>query len=68
MGRLQEDLAAQYLLYRDEYDARKLLITNISSMSYATEGEADDDMEGRWDLCKTASTNVIRYGVCTVCE
>ncbi|XP_041964706.1 translin-associated factor X-interacting protein 1 isoform X2 [Alosa sapidissima] len=43
--RLQKDLAAQYLAYRDEYDARKLLIANISSMSYATEEEADDDMQ-----------------------
>lgn len=44
--RLQEDLAAQYLLYRDELDARKLLIANISSMSYATEEEQVDGIEG----------------------
>lgn len=48
--RLQEDLAAQYLLYRDECDARKLLITNISSMTYTPEEEAGDGMEGRWHL------------------
>ncbi|XP_053479134.1 translin-associated factor X-interacting protein 1 isoform X1 [Ictalurus furcatus] len=32
---LEEDLARQYVLYRDERDARRLLIDNISSMSYS---------------------------------
>uniref|UniRef100_A0A8B9LLT3 Translin-associated factor X-interacting protein 1 N-terminal domain-containing protein n=1 Tax=Astyanax mexicanus TaxID=7994 RepID=A0A8B9LLT3_ASTMX len=40
---LQEELAAQYLQYRDECDARKLLIAKISSMSYNTEEEPDGD-------------------------
>ncbi|KAL2094112.1 hypothetical protein ACEWY4_011424 [Coilia grayii] len=43
--RLQEDLAAQYLAYRNEYDARKLLIANIGSMSYATAEETNDGEE-----------------------
>ncbi|KAB5574946.1 hypothetical protein PHYPO_G00214930 [Pangasianodon hypophthalmus] len=32
---LEEDLARQYALYREERDARRLLIDNISSMSYS---------------------------------
>uniref|UniRef100_A0A4W4HEB2 Translin-associated factor X interacting protein 1 n=1 Tax=Electrophorus electricus TaxID=8005 RepID=A0A4W4HEB2_ELEEL len=37
---LKEELAAQYLLYREERDARKLLIASISNMSYMLK---DDD-------------------------
>ncbi|KAK3570360.1 hypothetical protein QTP86_018560, partial [Hemibagrus guttatus] len=32
---LEADLARQYVLYREERDARRLLIDNISSMSYS---------------------------------
>ncbi|KAF4091518.1 hypothetical protein AMELA_G00037930 [Ameiurus melas] len=32
---LEKDLARQYVLYREERDARRLLIDNISSMSYS---------------------------------
>ncbi|XP_072551524.1 translin-associated factor X-interacting protein 1 isoform X2 [Salminus brasiliensis] len=39
--RLKEELAVQYLQYRDEHDARKLLIANISSVSYNPEEDPD---------------------------
>ncbi|KAI4877897.1 hypothetical protein NFI96_016789, partial [Prochilodus magdalenae] len=38
---LEKELAEQYLQYREECDARKLLIANISSMSYSPEEEPD---------------------------
>ncbi|XP_035654517.1 translin-associated factor X-interacting protein 1 [Oncorhynchus keta] len=42
---LQADLAAQYLMYREECDARKLLIANISSMSYGPDEEPEEEQE-----------------------
>ncbi|XP_058606965.1 translin-associated factor X-interacting protein 1 isoform X2 [Onychostoma macrolepis] len=43
---LKEDLATQYQLYRDERDARKLLITRISTMTSTQDTEHDDNNEG----------------------
>lgn len=43
---LKEDLATQYQLYRDERDARKLLITRISTMQSTQDTEHDDDNKG----------------------
>ncbi|XP_048023783.1 translin-associated factor X-interacting protein 1 isoform X1 [Megalobrama amblycephala] len=40
---LKEDLATQYQLYRDERDARKLLITRISTMHSTQDTEHDDN-------------------------
>lgn len=40
---LKEDLATQYQLYRDERDARKLLITRISTMTSTQDTEHDDN-------------------------
>uniref|UniRef100_A0A9J8DEM9 Translin-associated factor X interacting protein 1 n=1 Tax=Cyprinus carpio carpio TaxID=630221 RepID=A0A9J8DEM9_CYPCA len=42
---LKEDLATQYQLYRDERDARKLLITRISTMTSTQDTEHDDNNE-----------------------
>ncbi|XP_063053508.1 translin-associated factor X-interacting protein 1 [Engraulis encrasicolus] len=42
VSRLQEELGAQYLAYRNEYDARKLLIANIGSMNYGAAEESQD--------------------------
>ncbi|XP_056334952.1 translin-associated factor X-interacting protein 1 isoform X2 [Danio aesculapii] len=42
---LKEDLATQYQLYRDERDARKLLITRISTMQSTQDTKHDDDNE-----------------------
>ncbi|XP_046889335.1 translin-associated factor X-interacting protein 1 isoform X3 [Hypomesus transpacificus] len=43
---LQDELAAQYLMYREERDARKLLITNLSSTSCGgEEQEADEEQQ-----------------------
>uniref|UniRef100_A0A8C7QJJ7 Translin-associated factor X interacting protein 1 n=1 Tax=Oncorhynchus mykiss TaxID=8022 RepID=A0A8C7QJJ7_ONCMY len=39
------NLAAQYLMYREECDARKLLIANISSMSYGPDEEPEEEQE-----------------------
>ena len=35
--KLQEELAAEYLRYRDECDARKLLVTDINDLKYQQE-------------------------------
>jgi hypothetical protein len=35
--RLEEDLGSQYLKYRDEYDARKLLIADMNELRYQHE-------------------------------
>ena len=35
--RLQEELAAQYLRYRDECDSKKLLIADINELRYQQE-------------------------------
>ncbi|XP_026859824.2 translin-associated factor X-interacting protein 1 isoform X1 [Electrophorus electricus] len=43
---LKEELAAQYLLYREERDARKLLIASISNMSYSTDEEPEEEQDG----------------------
>lgn len=43
---LKDDLATQYQLYRDERDARKLLITRISTMQSTQDAEHDDNNEG----------------------
>lgn len=43
---LKEDLASQYQLYRDERDARKMLITTISTMRSTQDTERDDNNEG----------------------
>lgn len=43
---LKEDLATQYQLYRDERDARKLLITRISTMHSTQDTEHDDNNKG----------------------
>ncbi|TRY86672.1 hypothetical protein DNTS_005017 [Danionella cerebrum] len=45
INRLKEDLATQYQLYREERDARKLLITRISTMTFAHDSEQDDRNE-----------------------
>lgn len=37
---LEKDLARQYVLYREERDARRLLISDISSMSYSPQEPA----------------------------
>lgn len=54
VSRLEEELASQYLRYRDEYDARKLLIADVNELRYqqeemmaarnaeAAEGEKED--------------------------
>uniref|UniRef100_A0A673J915 Translin-associated factor X interacting protein 1 n=1 Tax=Sinocyclocheilus rhinocerous TaxID=307959 RepID=A0A673J915_9TELE len=42
---LKEDLATQYQLYRNERDARKLLITRISTMQSTQDTEHDDNNE-----------------------
>ncbi|KAK1784884.1 hypothetical protein P4O66_018317 [Electrophorus voltai] len=42
---LKEELAAQYLLYREERDARKLLIASISNMSYSTDEEPEEEQD-----------------------
>ncbi|KAL1256794.1 hypothetical protein QQF64_012339 [Cirrhinus molitorella] len=42
---LKEELANQYQLYRDERDARKLLITRISTMHSTQDTEHDDNYE-----------------------
>ncbi|XP_076848029.1 translin-associated factor X-interacting protein 1 [Brachyhypopomus gauderio] len=42
---LKEELAAQYLLYREERDARKLLIASISNMSFSTDEEPEEDQD-----------------------
>ncbi|XP_067274959.1 translin-associated factor X-interacting protein 1 isoform X2 [Pseudorasbora parva] len=42
---LKEDLATQYQLYRDERDARKLLIIRISTMDSTQDTEHDDNNE-----------------------
>lgn len=46
VDRLKEDLASQYQLYRDERDARKMLITTISTMRNTQDTERDDNNEG----------------------
>jgi len=35
--KLEDDLASQYLRYRDEFDARKLLIADINDMRHQNE-------------------------------
>ncbi|KAK7160195.1 hypothetical protein R3I93_007981 [Phoxinus phoxinus] len=45
VDRLKEDLASQYQLYRDERDARKMLITTISTMRSTQDTERDDNNE-----------------------
>ena len=35
--KLQDELAAQYQLYRDECDARKLLVSDINDLKYQQE-------------------------------
>nr|XP_015224003.1 PREDICTED: translin-associated factor X-interacting protein 1 [Lepisosteus oculatus] len=45
VSRLQEDLAAQYLLYREESDARKLLVNDISNMRYLQEEHKSPEQE-----------------------
>ncbi len=35
--KLQEELAAEYLRYRDECDARKLLLTDLNDLKYQQE-------------------------------
>jgi len=37
VSKLMEDIASQYLLYRDEYDARKLLIADINELHFQQE-------------------------------
>jgi len=37
VSQLEEDLAAQYLRYRDEFDARKLLIADVNELRYQNE-------------------------------
>jgi len=43
---LKEDLASQYQQYRDERDARRLLITTISTMRSPQDIERDANNEG----------------------
>ncbi|XP_062860182.1 translin-associated factor X-interacting protein 1 isoform X2 [Trichomycterus rosablanca] len=43
VSHLQKELAAQYLLYREERDAHKLLIANISSMRYSPDQMPDKE-------------------------
>ena len=50
MEKLQEELAAEYLRYRDECDARKLLVTDINDLKYQQEDmlmskQSMEDME-----------------------
>ena len=50
MEKLQEELAAEYLRYRDECDARKLLVTDINDLRYQQEDmlmskQSMEDME-----------------------
>ena len=37
VSRLEEELASEYLRYRDEYDARKLLVSDINELRYQHE-------------------------------
>jgi len=37
VSRLEEELASQYLRYRDEFDARKLLIADVNELRYQNE-------------------------------
>jgi len=37
VSRLEQDLAAQYLRYRDEFDARKLLIADVNALRHQNE-------------------------------
>ncbi|MBN3317873.1 TXIP1 protein, partial [Atractosteus spatula] len=55
VSRLQEDLAAQYLLYREESDARKLLVNDISNMRYLQEEHKSPEQEGMEMLQKDFS-------------
>ncbi|XP_051580130.1 translin-associated factor X-interacting protein 1-like [Myxocyprinus asiaticus] len=45
VDRLKEDLATQYQLYRDERDARRLLIAKVSSMHSTQDIDDDDNKE-----------------------
>ncbi|KAG7468650.1 hypothetical protein MATL_G00145310 [Megalops atlanticus] len=45
VSRLQDDLRAQYLAYRQEHDARNLLIDRINSMGTVKEQEKHDEQE-----------------------
>ncbi|XP_066569657.1 translin-associated factor X-interacting protein 1 [Amia ocellicauda] len=45
VSRLQEELAAQYLLYREERDARKLLVADISNMRCLQEDQKSPKQE-----------------------
>ena len=38
-------------MYREECDARKLLIANISSMSYGPDEEPEEEQEGSEKMC-----------------
>ncbi|KAL7870497.1 hypothetical protein SRHO_G00079940 [Serrasalmus rhombeus] len=65
---LEKELAAQYLQYREECDARKLLIANISSMSCSPEEkpnmEHDCDKEQSEDPVKVKlALKVCREGL-----
>ncbi|MBN3311017.1 TXIP1 protein, partial [Amia calva] len=51
VSRLQEELAAQYLLYREERDARKLLVADISNMRCLQEDQKSPKQEGT--VCRT---------------
>jgi len=37
VSKLEEELASQYLRYRDEFDARKLLIADVNELRFKNE-------------------------------
>ncbi|KAM6946369.1 translin-associated factor X-interacting protein 1 [Aplochiton taeniatus] len=54
--RLEEDLSAQYLKYREESDARKLLVAHVSGLSYGSEHQEEGD---ECDGCPLSVTAVL---------
>ncbi|XP_066541129.1 translin-associated factor X-interacting protein 1 [Hoplias malabaricus] len=62
--RLEKELAAQYLQYREECDARKLLIANISSLSYSPDEESDVEHDGDKMQCEDPVKVKLALKVC----
>lgn len=75
VSKLEEELAAQYLRYRDEFDARKLLIADVNELRYQkeellaarcnTETQATDKEDSV--MLRIALKSVILLCFCSLC-
>ncbi len=66
--RLQEELAAEYLRYRDECDARKLLVTDLNELraqqEEAAAADSEDEAEQEDPLTLKIALRSVRSWIC----